>query len=217
MAAKQVNLLDLFQGVTKALTSQKDTLNKQDTFNHDHGDNMVQVFETVARAMKEKSDAPPSEQLAYASELLRQRESGSAKYYAGGLSQAAQQFSGQKVTTDNAAQLVQMLLAGGQPAQTPQTAAGPEDMLGSLLSGLSGASGSPTPGQPAQTDGLDVGDLLSAGLSYLNAKQGGASDANALVGALMNATQGGNTAYRAQSGAVVANALFQALGAMGKK
>jgi hypothetical protein len=218
MAAKPVNLYDLFQGVTKALTSQKDTLNKQDTYNHDHGDNMVQVFETVARAMKEKSDSPPSDQLAYASELLRQRESGSAKYYAGGLSQAAQQFSGQNVTTDNAAQLVQMLLAGGQPSQTPQTAAaGPEDMLGSLLSGLTGAGGSTASGQAGQSDGLDVGDLLNAGLSYLNAKQGGASDANALVGALMNATQGGNTAYRAQSGAVVANALFQALGAMGKK
>jgi hypothetical protein len=213
MAAKQVKLIDLFQGVTKALSSRKDALNQQDTYNHDHGDNMVQVFDTVARAMKEKDKAPPSEQLAYASELLRQRENGSAKYYAGGLSQAAQQFSGGKVTTDNAIQLVQMLLSGGQ-ATAPTAAAGQEDLLGSLLAGLGASAGASASGQAA---GLDVGDLLNAGLSYLNAEQAAPSDADGLLGALMSAAQGGNTAYRAESGAVVANALLQALGAMGRK
>ncbi len=215
MAETQVNLLKLFQGAAKALASNKDVLNQADPYNHDHGDNMVQVFDTVAQAMKDKKGAAPSEQLAYASELLRQRESGSAQYYAGGLSQAAQQFQGQKVTTGNAMELIQTMLSGGQPvAPAPSEPAGGGDLLGSLLSGLTGAGGAQV--QAGQTPGLDVGDLLNAGMSYLTAKQSGASNANALVGALMSATQGGNTAYRAQSGAVVANALMQALGAMTK-
>lgn len=215
MAETQVNLLKLFQGAAKALSSNQEALNQADTYNHDHGDNMVRVFDTVAQAMKEKKGAAPSEQLAYASELLRQRESGSAQYYAGGLSQAAQQFQGQKVTTGNAMELIQTLLSGGQPV-TPAASepAGGGDLLGSLLSGLTGAGG--TQAQGGQAPGLDVGDLLNAGMSYLSAKQSGASNANALVGALMSATQGGNTPYRAQSGAVVANALMQALGAMAK-
>ncbi len=217
MAAQAVNLVKLFQGAAKALSANQDVLNQADTYNHDHGDNMVQVFDVVAQAMKERKGAPASEQLAYASELLRQRESGSAQYYAGGLAQAAQQFTGQKVTTDNAMQLVQTLLGGGQAAAAAPAAAGQGDLLGSLLSGLAGGAPS-SPEQPSQAGGLDVGSLLNAGLSYLSAKQSGAGNADALVGALMTATQGGNTPYRAQSGAVVANALMQALGAMtGKK
>ncbi len=213
MAAQAVNLVKLFQGVAKSLSANQDALNQADTNNHDHGDNMVQVFDVVSQAMKERKGSPASEQLAYASELLRQRENGSAQYYAGGLEQAAQQFTGQKVTTDNAMQLVQTLLGGGQAPAAPSPAAGQGDLLGSLLSGLAG--GTPASPMPAaQAGGLDVGNLLNAGLSYLSAKQGGAGNADALVGALMTATQGGNTPYRAQSGAVVANALMQALGAM---
>jgi len=218
MAARQVNLSKLFQVATKALSSNKEALNQADTYNHDHGDNMVQVFDTVAKAMKARKGASPADQLAYASELLRQRESGSAKYYAGGLSQAAQQFAGQAVTTDNAMQLVQTLLAGGQPAAPAAAApAGQGDILGSLLSGLAGSGGPLAPAQTGQAPGLDVGDLLNAGLSYLGAKQVGANDASALMGAPATATQGGNTPYRAQSGAVVANALMQALGSLAKK
>jgi hypothetical protein len=218
MAAQQVNLLKLFQSVSKALSSNKEVLNQADTYNHDHGDNMVQVFDTVAEAMKAKKGASPADQLAYASELLRQRQSGSAQYYAGGLSRAAQQFAGQSVTTDNAMQLVQTLLGGEQPAPPPSAApSGEGDLLGSLLSGLTGAAGTPAPAQADPSPGLDIGDLVNAGLSFLDAKQSGASDANALMGALVTATQGGNTPYRAQSGAVVANAFMQALGSLAKK
>ncbi len=218
MAAQQVNLLNLFQSVTEALSNNKEALNQADTYNHDHGDNMVQVFDTVAEAMKAKKGASPADQLAYASELLRQRQSGSAQYYAGGLSRAAQQFAGQAVTTENAMQLVQTLLGGEQPAP-PATEApsGEGDLLGSLLSSLTGAAGTPAPAQADPSPGLDVGDLLNAGLSFLGAKQAGASDANALLGALTTATQGGNTPYRAQSGAVVANAVMQALGSLANK
>jgi len=139
MATKQVNLAKVFGTVATALASNRDTLNQADTYNHDHGDNMVEVFDVVAQAMKAKKGASPADQLAYASELLRQKESGSAKYYAGGLMQAAQQFTGKQVTPNNAMELIQTLLGGGMPTSSAAPAAsGQADMLGSLLSGLTG-------------------------------------------------------------------------------
>jgi hypothetical protein len=214
MATKQVNLANVFGTVATALASNRETLNQADPYNHDHGDNMVEVFDVVAQAMKAKKGASPADQLAYASELLRQKESGSAKYYAGGLKQAAQQFTGKQVTPNNAMELIQTLLGGGTPTSAPApTPSGQADVLGSLLTGLTGTGQT---GVPAQ-GGLDVGDLLNAGLSYMNAKQRGEADTSALMGALMSATSGGNTAYRAQSGALVANALMQAVGALAAK
>ena len=214
MAAQQVNLAKVFSTVVTALASNRDTLNQADTYNHDHGDNMVEVFDVVAQAMKARKGASPADQLAYASELLRQKESGSAKYYAGGLTQAAQQFTDKRVTRNNAMELIQTVLSGGMPTSAPAPApAGQADMLGSLLSGLTGTGQT---GASAQS-GLDVGDLLNAGLSYMNAKQRGEADTTAPMGALMSATSDGNTPYRAQSGAVVANALMQAVGALASK
>jgi hypothetical protein len=211
MATKQVNLAKVFKSVTKALAGQKQVLNQADGYNHDHGDNMVEVFEVVTQAVKERKSASPADQLAYAGQLLRQRESGSAKYYAGGLSKAAQQFAGKKVTQDNIVQLVQALISGGQEAApvSRQTAGG--DPLSALLGGLgAGAQGG---GQ----SGIDIADLLNAGMSYVGAKQSGQSDVEALMGALAAGTQGGSTPYRAQSGAVVANALLQAIGALSRR
>ncbi len=167
---------------------------------------MVEVFEVVTQAMKEKRRASAAEQLAYASELLRRRQSGSAQYYAGGLSQAAQQFQGKKVTADNMMQLVQTMLAGGQqPAAMAEQPAGP-DLLSSLLGGAVGQ------GAPGAQPAIDMASLLNAGMAYLTAKGSGQSDMQALMGALMTAAQGGSAPHRAQSGALIANALLQALG-----
>jgi len=213
MAARQVDLANVFGTVASTLASNRDVLNRADTINHDHGDNMVEVFEVVAQAMKAKKGASSADQLAYAAELLRQKQSGSAKYYAGGLTQAAQKYQGKKVTSTNAMDLIQTLLGGGaqgsaQPPSTPQP-----DLLSTLLGGLGGTGQTASSGQT----GLDIGSLLNAGMSYMSAKQRGETDATALMGALTAATSGGNTPYRAQSGALVANTLMQALGSLASK
>lgn len=211
MASKHVNLANAFQSVTAALAGNQQALNQADTFNHDHGDHMVEVFEVVTQAMKEKKGASAADQLAYASQLLRQRESGSARYYAGGLSQAAQRFEGKKVTSDNVMQLVETLISGGQqPTVQSQPASGAE-ALASLLGGLGGT------GQGSGQPGIDIGDLLSAGMSYLSAKESSQGDMDALMGALAAGTQGGSVPHRAQSGAVVANALLQAIGGLSRR
>jgi hypothetical protein len=127
--------------------------------------------------------------------------------YANGFAQAAQQFQGQSVTTDNAGMLLQTLLGGGQAPSQGAGAGG--DMLGALLGGLSGQSGQ---GQGAG-DGLDIGDLLNAGMAFMNSKQQGDTNVEAAIDALMS----GQSAHRKESGAMVANTIMQVLGSMSKK
>src|SRR4030042_4469922 len=120
-----IDLLKMFQGVTGQLQKNKENLNKADEYNHDHGDNMVETFEVITQAMKEKQGADPADQLAYASEILRQRKSGSSQLYAKGLSQASQDFQGQQITSNNAMSFIQTLMGGGEPAQAqPQQGGG---------------------------------------------------------------------------------------------
>ena len=85
MTTKSIDLSQLFGSVVPALAEQKKTLNQADTYNHNHGDNMVEIFEVITQAMKAKSNATPAEQLAYASQLLQAKsQSGSAQLYAQG-------------------------------------------------------------------------------------------------------------------------------------
>jgi hypothetical protein len=211
--ANKINLAKLFGAVANNLGEQRETLNQADTYNSDHGDHMVEIFEVVTQAVKEKRSAAPADQLAYASEILRRRQSGSAQVYANGFAQAAQQFQGQAVTTDNAGMLLQTLLGGGQaPApSSPQASGG--DMLGALLGGLTGQSSQ----QQGAGDGLDVGDLLTAGMAFMNAKQQGSSTAEAAINALMSSSPLGQSSHRKESGTMVANTIMQVLGSMSKK
>jgi len=240
MAGKtnQINLASLFRNVASSLSEQKETLNKADTYNHDHGDNMVEIFTVISQAMQAKRNASPADQLEYASQLLRQKQSGSAQVYARGLSQASQQFQGtKKVTPDNAMTLIQALMGGGQAATT-QSTPGMGNLLGSLLSGgdvpaqqnqgnmgdllgmFLGGSGTPqSTGQNQQSGGgIDVGDLLNAGMTFMNTKAQGGNNMEALVKALVSNSAMRNSDHRSQSGALVANTLLKAIAQMaGKK
>lgn len=225
-----IDLGKLFQSVTGTLASNRERLNEADTTNHDHGDNMVDTFEVITRAMKEKKGADPADQLAYAAEILRQRKSGSAQLYAKGLSQAAQEFQGQQVTGGNAMTLIQTLLGGGQsyPMPQQQSSGGVGDLLGSLLGGsgqqtqqggglgnvlgsLLGGSGQQSKQQSG--DGLDIGDLINAGMAFMNTKSRGGSNLEAIVNALISGSAMGGS-YRSQSGSLVASALMTAVQGM---
>ncbi len=230
-----IDLLSLFKNVSGVLQDNKSSLNKADDHNGDHGDNMVQTFEMITRAMKEKSGADPADQLAYAGQLLRKSKSGSAKLYAEGLGKASNEFEGQKVTQQNAMQLIQTLMGGGESvpsagsdnplssllggllggAQSKSTSQSDSDLdLGDLLGGLLGGSQTSTAAQ--DSPGLDAGDFLNAGLAFLSAKQSGESTVEALVDAVVSATPFAQTAHRQQSSQLVVNALLSALGNMQK-
>lgn len=217
-----MDLASIFNVATQALSANQGALNNADEQNHDHGDNMVQVFNMISQVMSRNKNAPPAQQLSQASQYLAQNgKSGSAQAYSQGLANAAQQFQGQSaVTPDNAMLLIQSLLGGAQPQQQQQPGA---DLLGSLLGGGGSASpggdllgtllGGAQPaqgGQQGQDNGLDVGDLLNAGMAFMNAKQSGQSTLQAGLNALIAAGPLGQRPHRQQSGQLVANALLQA-------
>lgn len=251
---QSLDLADVFQAVSGNLVEHQSSLNQADSYNHDHGDNMVEIFEVINEAMGAKRGKKPADQLAYASQLLEKRsQSGSAKMYASGLSQASQQFKGKAVTPDNVGMLLQSLL-GGQAQGQPSSGAA-SDLLGSLLSGVTGGQGAGQPSSGAASDllgslmgaaaggqgagqpssggasdllgslmgaaaggqstssqpGLDLGDLLNAGMAFMNSQQQGDSSIESVIKAFVAATQAGQNPHRAQSGELVANTMIQLL------
>jgi hypothetical protein len=210
MAKTNPLLVNIFQAVTQTLADNQNALDKADDLNHDHGTNMVQTFETITNALLQKKDSPDSTALAYAAKLLnKEASSGSSKLYAQGLNNAADQFKGKKVDAQSAVQLLQTLIGGGQSQQaTDQTNSG--DLLGALLGGSSGGEGN----SAGSDNGLDMGDLLNAGLAFMQSKQSGGSNAESIIQALAAASGMGSSAHRAQSTQLVVNTFMQALSAM---
>lgn len=243
MATQSVDLSKVFTAVTKELKANQAPLNEADTFNHDHGSNMVNVFQTVTKAVKAKKGSPASEQLAYASQMLQNVPSGSAKVYSQNLADAATHFQGKSLTPDSAMQLVTALMGSGQPAQTTaasqdpfgsllsgmlggqqtQPAAAAQDPLGglagSLLGGLmGGGTASDQPSQASQSKpGLDLNDLMQAGQAFMQAQQKGSSTGEALVAALMAGSSMANSSHRTESGTLIVNTILQVIGSMAKK
>lgn len=204
------DLSALFDAAAQALAANQPSLNQADTENQNHGDNMVQAFNMIAQSMADQRGRAPSTQLRHASQVLAQNaQSGSGQVYAQGLAQAAQQFRGQKaVTPDNAMVLIQSLLGGGQqPASQPGA-----DLLGTLLGGQQSQ-----PAAGGLSDGIDVGDLLNAGMTFMNAKQQGQDNMQAALSALMSAGPMAQKPHRQQSGQLVANTLLQAIAGMSKR
>ncbi len=222
-----LDLNALFNVAAKALAANQSSLNQADTENQNHGDNMVQAFSMISQALAGQQGASPSQQLSHASQYLAQNsKSGSAHVYSQALAQAAQQFQGQSaVTPDNAMALVQSLLGGGQQPTSQSQSGG--DLLGALLGGggqsapqggadllsalLGGGQSTQESSGGQGQDGLDLGDVLNAGMTFMNAKQQGQGNLEAALSAVMAAGPMGQKPHRQQSGQVVGNALLQAI------
>jgi hypothetical protein len=286
MPQNRVDLASIFNAVTQTLAQNQQVLNQADEVNHDHGNNMVQTFQTITNSLEAKQGKPASTALSYAAKkVTKTTTSGSGQLYAQGLAQAADKLKGKKVDAAGAMDLLQTLISGGQSSQqapqssggdmlgtllgqltggaqpqsqqtaqpggdmlsallgqvaggtqpqsqqtaqpggdllstllgqvaggattqepqAPQSAGG--DMLSTLLGGLTGGGGTST----GSGNGLDLGDLLNAGMSYMQAKQSGGSTAQALVQAFMAASGMGNATHRQESTSLVVNSFLQAL------
>lgn len=211
MSNNQIDLGPLFSQVVKTLAQQQSQLNKADTQNHDHGDNMVQVFKTIAEAIEQKQGSSQTSQLGYAAELLAQQNSGSAQLYAKGLQQAAQQFKGSEIDASNILQLIQLLMGGGQAS--PSAAPSGAGALGTLLTQLAGGQSASS----ADDDKINMQDIINAGLTYMTAKNAGASTGEALIKALVADSAMAPTPHRAQSSELVLKTLLDVVGRMGGK
>lgn len=169
-----IDLQSLFSTVSESLAEKKGSLNEADTYNHDHGDHMVKIFNLVQGAVAQKSDQPVEKQLSYASKVVQQKaDSGSAALYAQGLSKAAERFSGKELNENTVSILLQSLFSAEKPKQETQTS----DILGSLLSSLSGQSSESSQTQQAQQSqsGNLLGSLFS-GLTGQSQEVGKESD-----------------------------------------
>jgi hypothetical protein len=202
--AKNIDLNTIFQSVTKQLSQKKGELNEADTYNHDHGDHMVQIFDLIQNAVSEKSGKSATDQLAYASEVVEKKaHSGSAALYAQGLSTAAKNLEGKDINADSLELLVKGLLNVGQSGAQSSQPADQGGLLGSLLSGLTGNASSND-----ADEGLGVDELLRAGLAFYQSKQDGDTNTEAIMDAMMAASPMGQSAHRSQSGSLVAQTIM---------
>ena len=193
--SSNVDLVKLFSTVAETLVENQTSLNKADEYNQDHGDHMVDIFQMITGAVKEAPKDNLSSGLATASKLLTEKPSGSADMYAKGLAQAADYFQGQDLDANSILPLLQTMLGGGE-ASVSKGAGG---LLDSLVGSLGGE------------DGLDLGDILSAGAAFMQSKEEGDSNLEAAIDAVISGSKMGETPHRAQSSKLVADTLLQTL------
>lgn len=201
--ANGLDLSSLFGLVTDRLSEKKESLNEADSYNHNHGDNMVQIFSLIQNAVTDKKDEPVAQQLKFASQQVDEKvESGSAKLYAEGLASAAEKFTGSQLDPSNIGDLVKSLLGADKPEiqEKPKQNSG---FLGSILGGLLGQSKSSDDDQ-----GLGLDELLRAGMAFYQSKQDGADTSKALISALLAASPMGQSEHRSQSGSIVASTIL---------
>ena len=237
MAQNDLDLAGIFNAVTQTLASNQQSLNQADTYNQDHGDNMVQTFQTITNALKKKKGVSASGALSYAAQMLsKNTSSGSSQLYAQNLMHASTQFKGKSIDTQGALSLLQTLIGGGQEnLSTSQPAGG--DMLSTLLSSLSGGGGS-TPQQISQSDGGDLLSMLMGNLSggsgtsaQASTQSGSGDPLGSIIGGLLGGSGGsletlvhtflggsgmGDSSHRMQSTQLVINAFLQALSILKK-
>ncbi len=193
--SSNVDLVKLFSTVAETLVENQSSLNKADEYNQDHGDHMVDIFKMITGAVKEAPKNDLASGLAKASKALVEKPSGSADMYAKGLSQAAEYFQGQDLDANSIMPLLQTMLGGGE-ASVSKGAGG---LLDSLVGSLGG------------DDGLDLGDILSAGAAFMQSKEEGDSNLEAAIDAVISSSKMGETPHRAQSSKLVADTLLQTL------
>jgi hypothetical protein len=123
MARIKLKLKDLFNRIFSAVNDQRENINALDSFNGNHGDNMVQNIGIIRDAIVESGDSTPSVALLNASRVLgKAGKGGTSQYYAEGLKQAAELLVGHdSLEAEDAMTLVETLMGAipvqGYPAQ----------------------------------------------------------------------------------------------------
>ena len=214
MAGTSIDLMSLFQAASSVLNNNKTQLNQADPYNHDHGDNISQVFNLITQAIGQKPSASPSNQLSYASQLLQQNaSSGSSQLYSQALQAAASQLQGQSyINANNLMPLLQTLLGGGQQPNTNAFTGtgGSGDLLGGLLSALGGGTQQGQVGgiQQEQTGGIQLDDILRGGMAFLQSQQSGGGGLQAVVDGLIAGSPLGESPARSQSAQLIAHSIL---------
>lgn len=216
------DLAHLFQSVADVLQAQRSALNRVDSYNANHGDHMVAIFQDAVLAAQENPTDDLAEAMASASRLLRQRsENGSAQVYAVGLEQFARQFREHQVSLDDLVSYVQEVIKDGgassdRETQTNKVEQGEakKDRSGSvlkaLLGGLAGWQKAES-GEDSEDSRLGMGYLFEVGIAYMQAKQRGGSKTEIIADAAVSVCPLNRVPHRSQSGKIAIQALLQAM------
>jgi len=172
---RQVDVGTLLGGVAQMLSHNSGNLNGIDQGNGTHGERMAQAFQVAAQAAQNSGTGDAGQALQAAAQAMQQQGRGkAASYYANGLAQAAQQFSGQKgISISDLSPFLQSFVGGvqsGNPAQQ---------------------------GQGTMIDAL--GPALSA---YMQGQQQGLDPQQSAIGALTQAVTGARGTARGSSGSI---------------
>lgn len=207
-------LADLFLAVEQVLQQNRAALNQADPINSNHGDHMAQIFSVAVEAARESEGLELAQALQHAAQLLEQRLSnGSARLYAVGLRQFAEQFRLYRITLDDLLIAVRAALVEKfSPEAEKPGFSGKGEALKALLNGLAGWQKAER-GQSSVGSPLDMGALFEFGMAYLQAKQHGGSKAAILAEAAISASPLSNVPYRFQSGRLAVQALLTAMAA----
>ncbi len=185
---EELNLSTVFEEVTKVLATNRQQLDDADEYNHNHGSNIVHTFNLIQQAIASKEAEPVSDQLAYASRMLKEKSTGStAQIYADGLANAAQEFVGKEFNPSTVGTLVNSLM--GMDSGTDR---GAGDFLSSLLGSLSKPEAeqpqAPAPTQPTDLFGSLIGSLTGQQQAAPAAAQ--QPDASDFLGGLLGGLTG---------------------------
>jgi hypothetical protein len=210
--ASTYSLAPLFQAVGEALRQSQSALNQADPLNGNHGDHMVEIFQIAAQAAQEKQSAGLAEAMAYAASLLEEQTwNGSARMYAQGLRQMAEQLRQYGISLDDLVAYVQTVLSEekepGQKTELSQARSG--DVLKALLAGL--ASWGQLEEGKTPSGALDMGALFEFGMAYWQARQRGGERAAVLADAAASVSPLSKVSHRYQSGKLAIEALLKAI------
>lgn len=215
------SLAPVFRSAAERLEANRPALNQADPYNGNHGDHMVEIFQTAASAAGEISleDLPAALESA-ARRLAVLEGNGTAQVYARGLTQFASQFRRYGIQMNDLTSYVQGLLRqeGNNAAQPPSPAAGGPgvksgDILKALVAGLEGWQKSEA-GEPTEANGgklLDMGYLFDLGVAYMQAKQRNATKAETIADAAAEVSPLGKVPHRRTSGKLALQALLEAM------
>ena len=214
---EELNLSSVFKEITKVLETNRQQLDNADEYNHNHGSNMVQTFTLIQKAVESKKTEPVSDQLAYASEVLKEKSTGgTAQIYSEGLAKASQEFVGKDFNASTAGTLINSMMGIDTNTDTER---GAGDLLSSLLGSLSTTEAkqetqTQTPAQSTDLFGSLIGSLTGQQQTTTTpTSTNNQSDTSDLLGGLLGGLTGtSSTSSQSSSGSGLSDLVGSLLG-----
>jgi hypothetical protein len=215
-----LNLTHLFQSAKERLIARQEELNQADTYNGNHGDHMVEIFEVAVQAAGQASIESLSGGMQRAGEMLSElSDNGSAQVYAQGLTEFSQAFARHEISLEELVAYVRGLLRQEQPPAQESSVAGDAaettqassaQVLKALVDGLYGWRQTGSERDSSRKD-LDMGALFELGMIYMQAKRRGGSRLEVISEAAVSASPLSQVPHRYLSGKLAISALLEAM------